>query len=209
MNEENSYSELGRASRAPGWVTNASFHGGFGLINAFGVPKPSFRVYELLHRAGDMQLAVTHTAASSYCNVTTGMIATTWNGTVQLLLYNHREWDATTRPPEPISAMRCHGRAGRRCSNSAEQCYRASHRPGTHQSTKEVDRTWHAGLSFSRRAHADHGGERDDAGDDRNGGRPDEAGAEAHARAPQCTRCDVRTLDRPGDSCRYKQLYCI
>ena len=94
MNEENSYSELGRASRAPGWVTNASFHGGFGLINAFGVPKPSFRVYELLHRAGDMQLAVTHTAASSYCNVTTGMIATTWNGTVQLLLYNHREWDA-------------------------------------------------------------------------------------------------------------------
>lgn len=94
MNEVNQDSELGTISLAPGWTNNASFHGGFGLINAFGVPKPSFRAYELLHQAHDMQVPVTRTAATSYCNLTTGMVATVGNGSVQLLLYNHREWDA-------------------------------------------------------------------------------------------------------------------
>jgi xylan 1,4-beta-xylosidase len=94
MNEVNADSALRRTSLAPGWTANTSFHGGFGLINAFGVPKPSFRVYELLHEAHGMQLPVARTAASSYCNLTTGLIATAGNGSAQLLLYNHREWDA-------------------------------------------------------------------------------------------------------------------
>jgi xylan 1,4-beta-xylosidase len=32
------------------------FHGGFGLLNLHGVPKPAYRAFELLHRAGDQLL---------------------------------------------------------------------------------------------------------------------------------------------------------
>jgi len=43
-------------------VTRCSFHGGFGLValacggnpNVTGIPKPTFRAYQLLHEAGDM-----------------------------------------------------------------------------------------------------------------------------------------------------------
>jgi xylan 1,4-beta-xylosidase len=116
MNEENSASQYGQISRAPGWQTNASFHGGFGLVNAFGVPKPSFRAYQLLHQAHEFQQPVTRTSAKpvastgesgvmggpdALCALTTGVIATTSaanastkSRSLQLLLYNHREWDA-------------------------------------------------------------------------------------------------------------------
>lgn len=39
-------------------IYNESFHGGFGLINLHGVPKPTYRAYQLLHEAGDTRLAV-------------------------------------------------------------------------------------------------------------------------------------------------------
>ncbi|MGH2536446.1 MAG: GH39 family glycosyl hydrolase [Candidatus Promineifilaceae bacterium] len=32
------------------------YHGGFGLLNLYGVPKPSYRAFELLHRLGERQL---------------------------------------------------------------------------------------------------------------------------------------------------------
>jgi xylan 1,4-beta-xylosidase len=38
---------------------NASFYGNFGLINPFGVPKPAYRLLQLLHRLGDQRLPVT------------------------------------------------------------------------------------------------------------------------------------------------------
>ena len=93
MNEENACSKLGGVSRAPGWATNASFHGGFGLVNAFGVPKPSFRAYQLLHQAHDFQQPVLRTntsegapastavpsatsVAAALCAQTTGVVAT-------------------------------------------------------------------------------------------------------------------------------------
>jgi xylan 1,4-beta-xylosidase len=34
------------------------FHGGFGLLNLHGIPKPVYRAYELLHQLGNEQLAV-------------------------------------------------------------------------------------------------------------------------------------------------------
>jgi xylan 1,4-beta-xylosidase len=34
------------------------FHGGFGLLNLYGIPKPAYRAFELLHALGDQQLAV-------------------------------------------------------------------------------------------------------------------------------------------------------
>jgi xylan 1,4-beta-xylosidase len=34
------------------------FHGGFGLLNLHGIPKPSYRAFELLHRLGDELLLV-------------------------------------------------------------------------------------------------------------------------------------------------------
>ena len=85
-------------------------------MNAFGVPKPSYRAYQLLHHAHDFQQPVTRTAAagaaeggagpgmadvSTLCALTTGVVATTSAGSagttgrlLQLLLYNHREYDA-------------------------------------------------------------------------------------------------------------------
>ena len=34
------------------------FHGGFGLLTIYGIPKPSYRAYELLHRLGDIRFPV-------------------------------------------------------------------------------------------------------------------------------------------------------
>ena len=39
-------------------VHNESFHGMFGLINLHGVPKPTYRAYQLLHETGDTRLPV-------------------------------------------------------------------------------------------------------------------------------------------------------
>jgi xylan 1,4-beta-xylosidase len=35
------------------YFSSEPFHGGFGLMNVDGVPKPAYRAYELLHRLGD------------------------------------------------------------------------------------------------------------------------------------------------------------
>lgn len=34
------------------YFSSVPFHGGFGLLNIYGVPKPAFRAFELLHRLG-------------------------------------------------------------------------------------------------------------------------------------------------------------
>jgi xylan 1,4-beta-xylosidase len=38
------------------YFPSVPFHGGFGLLNLHGVPKPTYRAFELLHRLGDEQL---------------------------------------------------------------------------------------------------------------------------------------------------------
>jgi xylan 1,4-beta-xylosidase len=40
------------------YFSSVPFHGGFGLMNIYGIPKPAYRAFELLHRLGDQILAV-------------------------------------------------------------------------------------------------------------------------------------------------------
>jgi xylan 1,4-beta-xylosidase len=40
------------------YFPSAPFHGGFGLLTLHGVPKPTYRAFELLHRLGDERLEV-------------------------------------------------------------------------------------------------------------------------------------------------------
>ena len=44
--------------------SSAPFHGGFGLLNIYGIAKPSYRAFELLHRLGTEQWPVTGTHAT-------------------------------------------------------------------------------------------------------------------------------------------------
>ena len=39
-------------------VVKTPFYGGFGLIAERGIPKPAFRVFELLHELGDQRIAL-------------------------------------------------------------------------------------------------------------------------------------------------------
>ncbi len=40
------------------YFPSVPFHGGFGLLTLHGIPKPTYRAFELLHRCGDEQLPV-------------------------------------------------------------------------------------------------------------------------------------------------------
>jgi xylan 1,4-beta-xylosidase len=40
------------------YFSSVPFHGGFGLMNIYGIPKPSYRAFELLHNLGDELLTV-------------------------------------------------------------------------------------------------------------------------------------------------------
>jgi xylan 1,4-beta-xylosidase len=40
------------------YFPSAPFHGGFGLLSLHGIPKPTYRAFELLHRLGQEQLPV-------------------------------------------------------------------------------------------------------------------------------------------------------
>lgn len=41
------------------YFPSVPFHGGFGLLNIYGIPKPAYRAYQLLHRLGTERLPVT------------------------------------------------------------------------------------------------------------------------------------------------------
>ena len=41
------------------YFSSVPFHGGFGLMNIYGIPKPAYRAYQLLHRLGNELLKVT------------------------------------------------------------------------------------------------------------------------------------------------------
>lgn len=45
---------------AENYFPSVPFHGGFGLLNLHGIPKPSYRAFELLHRLGNERLEVSH-----------------------------------------------------------------------------------------------------------------------------------------------------
>jgi xylan 1,4-beta-xylosidase len=43
---------------AENYFPSIPFHGGFGLLNLHGIPKPAYRAFQLLHQLGDEQLEV-------------------------------------------------------------------------------------------------------------------------------------------------------
>ncbi|MEZ4864879.1 MAG: hypothetical protein R3C14_26435 [Caldilineaceae bacterium] len=43
---------------AENYFPSQPFHGGFGLLNLYGIPKPTYRAYQLLHELGDELLEV-------------------------------------------------------------------------------------------------------------------------------------------------------
>jgi xylan 1,4-beta-xylosidase len=50
------------------YFSSMPFHGGFGLLNIYGIPKPAYRAFELLHELGDELLPVlgTHATVNSW-----------------------------------------------------------------------------------------------------------------------------------------------
>lgn len=62
----------------------APFHGGFGLQNNYGIPKPTYRLFEMLHRLGNERIQVT-----GGTNSTVEILATKEFSELSLLVYNH------------------------------------------------------------------------------------------------------------------------
>ncbi len=62
----------------------APFHGGFGLQNIYGIPKPVYRVFELLHHLGNQRLTV-----SGGDGATVEVLAVRGATGLTLLAYNH------------------------------------------------------------------------------------------------------------------------
>ena len=61
------------------------FNNEFGLVNVYGTRKPVYRLFELLHQAGDRRLAIEGEGASRTAEV----LALSDGGTVNLFVYNH------------------------------------------------------------------------------------------------------------------------
>jgi len=59
------------------------FHGGFGLQTVHGIPKPTYRAFELLHQLGNERLTVTGEQE------TVGMIASCKENEISVVAYNH------------------------------------------------------------------------------------------------------------------------
>ena len=71
-------------------AVNASFNGDFGLVNIFGVPKPGYRVLQLMHEAGTERINST-VRGSGTCAHTVGALALAGNGSgtaFSVLLYS-------------------------------------------------------------------------------------------------------------------------
>src|SRR5206468_12369327 len=65
------------------YFPSVPFHGGFGLLNLQGVPKPNYRAFELLHRLGTDLLPVTGS------HPTVDAWAVRRDGSVTVLLTSH------------------------------------------------------------------------------------------------------------------------
>ncbi|MBA4383397.1 MAG: beta-xylosidase [Anaerolinea sp.] len=63
---------------------SAPFHGGFGLQNIYGIPKPTYRLFEMLHGLGNERLSVTGGKGS-----TVEILAVKKDTDLTLLVYNH------------------------------------------------------------------------------------------------------------------------
>jgi xylan 1,4-beta-xylosidase len=75
------------------------FHGGFGLLTIQGIPKPSFRAFQLLHGTGNVKYTVTkvHTKNVTACGTDAGILVTSLAATgvgnvgasKRIFMYNH------------------------------------------------------------------------------------------------------------------------
>ncbi|MEP6635205.1 MAG: glycosyl hydrolase [Acidobacteriota bacterium] len=65
------------------YFPSVPFHGGFGLLNLHGIPKPTYRAFELLHSIGTEHLLVDGLHETVDCSVIRN------NSTVTVLLTNH------------------------------------------------------------------------------------------------------------------------
>ena len=75
------------------YFSSQPFHGGFGLLNIYGVPKPSYRAFQLLHGLGDQIFQVDGEHPTVDCWITFHKKAST----VKILLTN---WALPTHPIE-------------------------------------------------------------------------------------------------------------
>lgn len=83
-------------------VANSSFFGGFGVVNIYGVPKPAYRAFQILHEAGSQRF---HTAFSgdASCVATLGAVATApTEGQLHLILYSQAP---SGEPIEPMCEL--------------------------------------------------------------------------------------------------------
>jgi xylan 1,4-beta-xylosidase len=64
------------------YFSSRPFHGGFGLMNIYGIPKPAYRAFELLHRLGHHLIKVEGTHS------TIDVWLTTKNSIVQVIITN-------------------------------------------------------------------------------------------------------------------------
>lgn len=69
-----------------GGLAGIPFHDEFGLVNVYGIPKPSFRIFAELHKAGDRRLTVTTGPNASR---TAEVLALSTGTCVTLFAYNH------------------------------------------------------------------------------------------------------------------------
>jgi xylan 1,4-beta-xylosidase len=60
-------------------VVKTPFYGGFGLVAAGGIPKPSFNVFKLLHRLGDERLASDSNVLVTRRKTDGAIVAAVWN----------------------------------------------------------------------------------------------------------------------------------
>lgn len=90
-------------------TVNASFHGGFGLLNIFGVPKPAFRAFELLANLTGRRVPVDavvrggETGAECAQNV---HVLSTWeegHTVLQLIVANHDSQLGNSTPATPCN----------------------------------------------------------------------------------------------------------
>jgi xylan 1,4-beta-xylosidase len=65
------------------------FHGGFGLLTIHGIPKPTYRVFELLHQLGERRLMVKGDPGVNVEMMATMEQKPALTNTVKFLIYNH------------------------------------------------------------------------------------------------------------------------
>lgn len=69
-----------------------AFHGGFGLITLYGVPKPGYKAFQLLNGAGDWRLGssvIQHGGNLSVANLTAMPLLNRTTGTLRIFIASH------------------------------------------------------------------------------------------------------------------------